>query len=207
MPYRRPPPCVQSKSRRPRPAAPCPPTLDCRRRSRRARSLFTGGLRPAGPPARSLAGTPYPAPFAWLTRSTRSRRRQVVTTSLSSLFTGGLRPAGPPCTLTRGDPVPRSVRAARSRRSLALLHLHNRPFVDGSARPSCLSVSTPGDFAPPDPPARSLAGAPGPAPFAWLARCARSRRRILTRDLSLTEGPARVACPSSTRRAERARTP
>src|SRR5919206_157633 len=37
------------------------------------------------------------------------------------------------------------------------------------------SFCSPGGFAPPDPPTRSLAGAPGPAPRAWLTRDARSR--------------------------------
>jgi len=70
------------------------------------------------------------------------------------------------------------------------------------ADPNCLHPFSPGGFAPsasartratagsgetspkpngeggPDPPARSLAGTPGPAPFAWLARCARSLMRV-----------------------------
>ena len=36
----------------------------------------------------------------------------------------------------------------------------------------------PGGFAPPDPPTRALAGAPSPAPFAWLTRFARSLRPL-----------------------------
>jgi len=31
-------------------------------------SFLSEGLRPSDSPTRSLAGTPYPAPFAWLTR-------------------------------------------------------------------------------------------------------------------------------------------
>src|SRR6185436_7122735 len=70
------------------------------------------------------------------------------------------------------------------------------------ADPNCLHPFSPGGFAPsasartratagsgetspkpngeggPEPPARSLAGTPGPAPFAWLARCARSLMRV-----------------------------
>src|SRR5262245_11138282 len=42
-----------------------------------------------------------------------------------------------------------------------------RPYSFRKTR--SISMSDPGGFAPPDPPARSLAGAPGPAPFAWLA--------------------------------------
>src|SRR5262249_53598582 len=39
----------------------------------------------------------------------------------------------------------------------------------------------PAGLAPPPPPARSLAGTPGPAPFAWLARC-RSLAAVISRD-------------------------
>src|ERR687888_61308 len=59
----------------------------------------------------------------------------------------------------------------------------------------------PGGFAPPDPPTRSFAGAPGPAPLAWLTRC-RSFASIPggfappdppTRSLAGAPGPAPLA--------------
>ena len=99
-----------------------------RRRRPRALSTQTSGS-PRRNRRRQSSALPTPA-----LRPRNSGRSQNV------LFNaGGLRPAGPPCTLTRGDPVPRSVRVARSRGSLASLSDHNRPLVDGSARPSCLS--------------------------------------------------------------------
>src|SRR4029077_7752670 len=147
---------------------------------------------PPDPPARSLAGAPRPAPFAWLTRCARSlvtvaargalprrtplhahsrgphaplrsRGSLAALVRWSLLQPGGLCPAGPSCTLTRGGPTPRSVRVAHSLRSFA---------------GHCCS---PGGFAPPDPPARSLAGAPRPPPFAWLTRCTRSLVTVAAR--------------------------
>src|SRR5829696_8566924 len=89
--------------------------------------------------------------------------------------TGGLRPAGPPCTLARGDPKA----PLRSRGSLAALVLLDRgasprptPLHARSRGPQgpapltwltrCARSIRPGGFAPPDPPARSLAGTPRP---------------------------------------------
>jgi hypothetical protein len=63
------------------------------------------------------------------------------------MLAGALRPA-PPC----------RAEAATRRRRIAWLTRDARSF-------------SPGGFAPPVPPTRSLAGAPGPAPLAWLTRC------------------------------------
>ena len=52
-----------------------------------------------------------------------------------------------------------------------------------------------GGFAPPPPPARSLAGAPGPAPLAWLARVRSLAESHATGDPSATQTPSPQTAP------------
>src|SRR3954452_21860245 len=82
------------------------------------------------------------------------------------------------------DHIPKNWRAASSicsSTSDAPLSRANRSIPDRAigrtnsgtfaSRASAAAVQvTAGGFAPPDPPARSLAGAAGPTPFAWLTR-------------------------------------
>ena len=150
-------------------------------RSFAARSSSWDGRSP-NPLTRSLAGAPCPAPIAWLTRYARSllalprgtvvprtplhalsrgpraplrSRGSLATLVRCSLFLVGRSFPEPPYTLSRGGPVPRSGRVAHSLRSFA-------------------ARSSSWDGRSPNPLTRSLAGAPCPAPVAWLTRYARS---------------------------------
>ena len=127
--------------------------------------FFSGGLRPADPPTRSLAGAPTP------------RSARVAHSLARSLLPGGFAPPDPPTRSLAGAPTPRSARVAHSLRSLAFLCPGGFAPPDPPAR-SLAGPPTPrsarvgslaslarflsGGFAPPDPPARSLAGAPSP---------------------------------------------
>src|SRR6188768_2332286 len=92
---------------------------------RAAGSFLIEGLRPSNSPTRSLAGTPYPAPFAWLARGARSRRSRCYDESgpiaqwsepPAHFLSRGFAPRTPRHAHSRGPRTP-----LRSRGSLAVL--------------------------------------------------------------------------------------